>query len=368
MATIFEDVYINNLKLSNRLVRSATWEGMCEPDGRPTPKLVELYEALAKGGVGLIISGYTFVRPEGKQLSGKMGLCTDDFADDYKELTDRVHQAGGKIAMQLVHAGGQADEKASGYPPLAPSAILVRQFPAMPEELSQQEIKDIVHAFATASLRAKTYGFDAVQLHGAHGYLINQFLSPLTNQRDDNYGGSLENRSRFLFEVYDKVRKAVGESFPVFIKLNAKDYVDGGLDFEDALIVAEKLSKKGIDAIEVSSGTKASGSQSPTRTKILSPDNEAYNLKKALAIKKIVSCPVMAVGGFRFFETIEKAIEKDGIDFVSMARPLIREPDLPARWKSGDESPGECISCNKCFRPGMFKGGIYCVPLKKEEE
>ncbi|MCP3898280.1 MAG: NADH:flavin oxidoreductase [Desulfobacteraceae bacterium] len=368
MIKIFEKTNINSMQLTNRLVRSATWEGMCDPDGRPGAKLIEYYKTLAKGGIGLIISGYTFIRPEGKQLPGKMGLCTDDFADVYKQMTNEVHKAGGKIVIQLVHAGGQADQKSSGFPPLAPSAIKVDQYPVLPSMLSKEEIKDIVDAFAKASLRAKNYGFDGVQIHGAHGYLINQFLSPLTNQRDDDYGGSLENRARFLFEVLDGIRAEVGESFPVLIKLNAADYVDGGLELKGALWTAEKLSQKGIDAIEVSSGTGASGALTPVRTKILSQDKEAYNLGVALAIKENVSCPVMVVGGFRSLEMVKNAIEEMEIDFVSMSRPLIREPNLPLRWEQGDENPATCISCNKCFQGGRFKGGIFCVPAKKKEK
>jgi len=367
MIKAFEKANINTMQLSNRLVRSATWEGMCDSDGRPDSKLINYYKTLAKGGIGLIISGYTFVRPEGKQLPGKMGICTDEFADVFKEMTNEVHEAGGKIVIQLVHAGGQADEKSSGYPPLAPSAIKVDQFPVIPVMLSEEEIRNIVNAFSKAALRAKTYGFDGVQIHGAHGYLINQFLSPLTNRRDDGYGGSIINRARFLFEVYEGIRSVVGDSFPVLIKLNAIDYVDGGLAFEDALWVAEKLSQKGIDAIEVSSGTGASGALTPVRTKILSQDKEAYNLDLALAIKEKVSCPVMAVGGFRSLEIIKKAIEVKGIDFISLSRPLIREPDLPARWINGEQSPAECVSCNKCFQGGLSMGGIFCALLKKKE-
>ncbi|MCD4743058.1 MAG: NADH:flavin oxidoreductase [Desulfobacteraceae bacterium] len=366
MTEIFEKTSINTMALPNRLVRSATWEGMCDPDGRPGSRLIEYYNTLAKGGIGLIISGYTFICPEGKQLPGQMGIHTDDFADTFNKMTDIVHNAGGKIAIQLVHAGGQANQKMSGHPPLAPSAVKVAQFPVIPTMLSQTDIKDIVKAFSQASLRAKSYGFDGIQIHCAHGYLINQFLSPLTNQRADEYGGSIENRSRFLFKVYEEIRSVVGESFPLFIKLNAADYVDGGLEIEDAVWVSKKLSQKGIDAIEVSSGTGASGALTPIRTKIISPDKEAYNLEHALAIKDEVSCPVMAVGGFRSSEIIEKAIKEKGIDFISLSRPLIREPDLPDRWKQGDNRPAACISCNKCFKPGLFKGGIYCVPKRAE--
>lgn len=368
MAALFEQTAINGMTLKNRIVRSATWEGMCDAEGRPTDKLINCYRDLAKGGVGLIISGYTFVRREGKQLPGKMGIHTDDFRHEMETLTKAVHDEGGKICIQLVHAGGQTDSANAGRQPLAPSAVQVDQFPEVPQELSKEEIADIVSAFGDAAGRAKAYGFDAVQLHGAHGYLINQFLSPLTNRRTDEYGGSIENRCRFLLEVYQKVREAVGADYPVLIKLNASDNLEGGLENKDAVYAAGKLAEAGIDAIEVSAGTAASGIKSPVHVKIDKPEKEAYNLRLALKIKEAVTCPVMVVGGIRSCSIAEKVIAKDGIDYISMARPLIREPGLPNRWKEGDTSPAKCISCNGCFKPGLKKGGIYCVQEEKEKE
>ncbi len=354
--------------MANRLVRSATWEGMCEADGRPTEKLAHWYRDLAIGEVGLIITGYSFVRPEGKQLPGKMGIHSDDFAMEMKTLTRAVHDHQGKICVQLVHAGGQTDSATAGRQPLAPSAVQVDQFPELPQEMSQQDITEIISAFGDAARRAKAFNFDAVQLHGAHGYLINQFLSPLTNKRTDKYGGSIENRCHFLLEVYQTVRQTVGDSFPVLIKLNGADFVDGGLDLEDAVYAAKILDSKGIDAIEVSGGTPASGDKSPVRIKIEKPEQEAYNLSLARKIKEAVNCPVMVVGGIRSYDVAEKIVKDEGIDYISMARPFIREPDLSKRWRSGDTSPVKCISCNGCFTPGLKKGGIFCVIEAKEKE
>jgi 2,4-dienoyl-CoA reductase-like NADH-dependent reductase (Old Yellow Enzyme family) len=368
MATLFEETAINGMTIRNRMVKSATWEGMCDTDGRPTEKLINWYRNLAQGGIGLIISGYTFVRPEGKQFPGKLGIHTNDFAGGYRNLTRAVHDAGGKIAVQLVHAGGQTDINTAGRQPLAPSAVKVDQFPEMPAELTQDEIGDIVAAFGEGARRAKAWGFDAVQLHGAHGYLINQFLSPHTNRRTDEYGGSIENRSLFLLEVYRKVRETVDAEYPVLIKLTGADNLDGGLEIDDAVYAAKKLAEAGIDAIEVSAGTSASGAESPARTKINKPEKEAYNLDLARRIKGAVNCPVMVVGGFRSYGVAEKAVKDDGMDYITMARPLIREPALPNRWLQGERSPAKCISCNSCFQPGLEEGGIYCVVEKKERE
>lgn len=367
MTSLFEPGRIGSMTLKNRLVRSATWEGMCDADGCPTDKLIQTYETLAAGGIGLIISGYTYVRPEGKQLPGKMGLYNDAFESQYRKLTQAVHDGGGKIAIQLVHAGGQADPKSAGGHTVAPSAVKVEAYPQTPMELPILEIEVISDAFAKAARKAKEWGFDAVQIHGAHGYLVNQFMSPLTNRRTDAYGGNLENRSRFLFDVYGKIRAQVGNDYPVFIKLNGADFVENGFSAEDGLEVAAHLSKAGIDAIEVSSGTSASGDMGPVRKKINTPEKEAYNLSLALDIKSKVDCPVISVGGFRTLEVAQQAVKSSGIDFISMSRPLIRQPDLPNLWKEGNTDKAGCISCNKCFVPGMTKGGIYCVPLKAKE-
>jgi 2,4-dienoyl-CoA reductase-like NADH-dependent reductase (Old Yellow Enzyme family) len=367
MNSLFDQTTINGMTLQNRLARSATWEGMCDADGKPGQKLIAFYRELARGKVGLIITGYTFVSPEGKQLPGKMGIHSDDFADIMKEMTSGVHEDGGRICIQLVHAGGQTDTPNARRKPLAPSAIATDQYPELPVEMTREDINRVVTAFGDGARRAKKWGFDGVQLHGAHGYLINQFLSPLTNQRQDEYSGPIENRCRFLLESYRAVRSAVGPDFPVMIKLNGSDNLAGALTIEDAVFAAKSLDKEGIDCIEVSGGTPASGNQSPARTKINSPEKEAYNLPLAQQVRSAVKCPIMVVGGFRSFEVAEETIQESA-DYISMARPFIREPGLAKRWQEDDRTPARCISCNSCFMPGIEEGGIYCVVEKKEQE
>ena len=366
MATLFESAGIGRLTLRNRLVRSATWEGMCDPDGRPTQKLSDYYAALARGGVGLIISGYTFVCPEGKQLPGKMGLHTDGFETEFRSMAAAVHEAGGLLAVQLVHAGGQADASVTGQDAVAPSAVRTAQYKQIPVQLSQSQIESIVKDFGQSARRAKLWGIDAVQLHGAHGYLINQFLSPKTNRRSDAYGGTIENRCRFMLDIVAEIRRTAGPDYPVMIKLNAADHLEGGLQPADASAAARMLDAVGIDAIEISAGTPASGAMGPARDKIDAPEKEAYNLALARQIKSAVSCPVMVVGGFRSYAVCEKAVSEHNMDYIAMSRPLIRENDLPLRWERGDRRPAACISCNKCFVPGLRYGGIYCMAEKRK--
>lgn len=368
MRKLFDEVRIKGMHLANRLVRSATWEGMCDEAGRPTSKLASYYTTLARGGVGLLISGYAYVRPDGKQLPGQLGIYTDEFIPGLAMLAEAVHREAGKICIQLVHCGGQTAEKAINSRPVAPSSIVAAQYPETPEELSVAGIAEIVRSFAAGAWRAKEAGCDAVQLHAAHGYLINQFLSPLTNRRGDAYGGDIEGRCRFMIEVYRAVRAAVGNDFPVLAKLNGSDNLEGGLTLDDAVVAARCLDEEGIDAIEVSGGTPASGEETPVRQGIDSRDREAYNLPQAYRIKNAVGCPVMVVGGLRSFELVDGIIRREEADFVAVSRPLIREPDLPRRWEEGNEVHARCISCNGCFKPGLKEGGIYCVVDRIERE
>ena len=342
-------------------MRSATWEGMCEKDGTPTTKLENYYETLARGGIGLLISGYAFVRSDGKQLPGKMGIDSDDKIPALRRLTSAAHNNGSRIFCQLVHAGGQANAKETGSTPLAPSAIESSLYPATPREMSAQDIAEIIHAFSEGARRAKEAGFDGVQLHGAHGYLINQFLSPLTNKRTDRYGGSLEGRARFLQETFEAVREKVGPDYPVAIKLTACDNLEGGFSLEEAVEISRMLQHLGIDAIEVSSGTAASGNQTPVRQGIDTEEKEAYNATYATAIKRSVNLPVMVVGGIRSGTVAKRLLDAGQADFVALSRPLIREPDLPLRWRKDPLYRARCISCNGCFKPGLKEGGIYCV-------
>ena len=361
MRTLFDEMTLNGMVLRNRLVRSATWEGMAAPDGRPTAKLAALYASLARGGVGLIITGYAFIRSDGKQLPGQLGVHSDDFCPDMRLLADVVHREGGNICLQLVHCGGQTSTQSAGRRPLASSAVKVDQFPETPEELTEEGIGELIAAFGDGARRAWECGFDAVQLHAAHGYLINQFLSPLTNRRTDRWGGDVEARSRFLMECYRSVRASVGGDFPVLVKLNGSDNLPGGLPLDDAVHAARALAAEGGDAIEVSSGTPASGGETPVRQHIDVPSQEAYNLVLAARIKAAVTCPVMVVGGLRSFDVAAGIIRREEADYVALARPLIREPDLPRRWREGDETHARCISCNGCFKPGLKQGGISCV-------
>ena len=365
MSKLFESSSINTLQLPNRFIRSATWEGMAGADGSVTEPLLETLVALAQGEVGLIISGHAYVSPVGQATPGQLGMYKDELLPGLRELTAAVHAQGGRIAAQLAHAGNFAAENLIGQPPW-----VVSNYEGLAEtprhEITAGDIKGLVAAFAAAAGRAKAAGFDAVQIHSAHGYLLSQFLSPIFNRRRDDYGGSIANRARIHLEVVRAIRGAVGPDFPVLIKMNCQDFAENGLSVEDSIQAADLLAKAGLDAIEVSGGLLTGGKMSPIRPGINSPEKEAYFSEELRAFRKAIHLPLILVGGIRSFE-VAKRLVKDGLaDYIAMSRPFIREPDLVKRWRLGDRRKAECKSDNLCFKPALAGKGIYCVTAEKE--
>jgi 2,4-dienoyl-CoA reductase-like NADH-dependent reductase (Old Yellow Enzyme family) len=353
------------MKLSNRFVRSATWEGMAADDGACTPKLIDLMAGLAKGGVGLIISSHTYVLKEGQASPWQLGIYKDELVPGLRDMTDAVHENGGKIVMQIAHGGYYAHPKLIGQTPKAPSnAEGISKTPR--EEMSADDIQNVISAFEAGAQRAKAAGFDGIQIHSAHGYLLSQFLSPAFNQRTDEYGGDLRNRARVHIAVLKGVRQAVGDDYPVLIKLNCRDFIENGLTAEDSLQVAKMLVAEGIDAIELSGGVLSSPKLSPSRLGIKTEDKEAYFQEDAKAFKTQLDVPLILVGGNRSFPVAERLVQGGIADYISMSRPFIREPDLINRWKSGDLSKATCVSDNMCFAPARKGNGIYCVTEERQ--
>jgi 2,4-dienoyl-CoA reductase-like NADH-dependent reductase (Old Yellow Enzyme family) len=366
MSRLFETTDINGMKLRNRFVRSATWEGMAAEDGRCTPKLMELMTELAQGGVALIITSHAYVRGDGQAGPWQLGIYEDALIPDLQEMNRRVHDNGCKIVLQLAHAGYFANAKLTGQTPIALSQV--EGFAKTPrKELDISEIHDLVKAFGQAGRRAKEAGFDGVQIHAAHGYLLSQSLSPVFNKRNDQYGGSVENRAKFLLEVLQELRSILGDRFPILVKMNSRDFVEGGVELEDALKTGGFLKETGIDCIELSGGTFVSGKLNPSRTGIKSEDKEAYFKDAAKAFKEKLQIPLMLVGGIRSFQLAENLVTGGFADYISLCRPLIREPNLIQRWQKGDLRKATCVSDNQCFGPAMAGEGIYCVVDKKNK-
>lgn len=352
MNTLFDKTTLANMNLKNRFFRSATWEAMADSKGHLTDKLYDVYENLAKGGVGTIITGYSFVT-EGEQPNpGMMGIYNDSFIEEYREFTDRIHRIETNIILQIAYGGSRSSFNLGKRIILGPSAVTQSQHGVTPKEASKEEIRGLIKSFADASLRAKKAGFDGVQFHAAHGYLYSQFLSPYYNRRTDEYGGCIENRARIIFETLAAVRENVGSDFPILIKINFSDCTEEGFSFEDCRYVCKRLEELGIDGIEIS-GVVGAKPEDKTLSKdmLKTLEVESYYWKYAAQIAEEVKIPIILVGGNRSLELMNEILENTGIHYFSLSRPFIREPDLINRWSREDKSKAKCISCDKCYTP-----------------
>jgi 2,4-dienoyl-CoA reductase-like NADH-dependent reductase (Old Yellow Enzyme family) len=356
------------MTISNRFIRSATWEGMATEGGECTPQLVELMCGLAAGEVGLIITGHTFVRPEGQAATRQLGISTDAFLPGLRGMTDAVHGLGGKIILQLAHGGLLSSKKLTGHQPVGPSVVEEISRSQRASEMTVEDIHDLVGAYGKAAARSRTAGFDGVQIHAAHGYLLSQFLSPFFNRRQDSYGGNAKGRAKVLMDIVQEIRNTAGEDFPLLVKLNSRDFIQGGLDLEASLETARALQDAGVDAIELSGGTLLSGELSPSRRGIETVRDEAYFRDAAEAFRTKLRVPLILVGGIRSFEVADDLVRKGITDYISMSRPFIREPALVRRWREGDRRQAACVSDNRCFKPALLGVGVYCVTDRDDRE
>ncbi len=365
MNAAFQPITLNKLRLPNRFVRSATYEGLATPAGMVSDDLIKLYAELGGGGIGLIVAGYAFIQPNGKGGPGMLGIWSDNHIEGLTKLTQAVHAEGGLIAAQIVHCGRQTFPELIEGVPVAPSPVATQKFGATPRELTEVEIRELIDDFGKAASRAKAAGFDAVQIHCAHGYLLNQFLAKNSNRRTDGYGGGIEERAKVLLETYERIREAVGSDYPILIKLNCRDFVEDGLELEESLWVAQKLAQMGIDAVEISGGTwDTSAEEGKTIQKgVPRRRPEGYFLQYAEQFTRVVSAPVVAVGGIRSLELANRIVEDGKAALVALCRPLIREPHLIRRWQEGETAPAECVSCNRCLALTASRG-LQCFKKK----
>jgi len=366
MSNLFESARINTMSLANRFVRSATWEGLATDDGAVTPALEEAIGALARGGVGLIISSHAYVRPDGQAGPRQLGAYKDELVPGLRRMATAARENGAKMVLQITHAGCFAAEPLTGTPPVAVSADMAAA-DTPTRELNATGIRDLVAAFADAARRAMAAGFDGVQVHCAHGYLLSQFLSPRFNHRTDAYGGDIRKRSRAPLEVIEAVRQVVGRDAALLVKMNCRDWAEGGLEPDEAIQAAVLLQEAGADAIEISSGLTRFSKFTAARPGIDSVEKEAYHQEEAKAFKEYLKVPLILVGGIRSFAVAERLVNGGVTDFISMCRPFIREPGLVNRWKSGDRKPAACTSDNLCFGPIRKGDGFYCVTAEKEK-
>lgn len=333
------------MRLENRAVMPAMGTAYAGMDNTPGERLVQYLARRARGGTGLIITEVTAVTPRGKGFPNELGIWSDDFIGPLSRIPEAIHREGGKAAIQLHHAGRETFPQAAGGLPEAPSAIPSVILGQPCEEMSVERIGEVIGAFASAALRARKAGFDAVEIHSAHGYLLNQFLSPFSNQRSDAYGGSEENRSRFVLEIIMEARKAVGKDFPIIVRFSADELVRGGFDLEFTRRLAPQLVKAGADALHVSVGVYST----PGGLSIASMDTPpGFNLFRARAIKEVVDVPVIGVGRISDVALAEEALTRGDADLISFGRQHLTDPDFIRKAKEGRLSDiRPCVACNQ---------------------
>lgn len=350
---LFTPGKIGTLELPNRLLRSATQDPFGRRDGTCAPEQVDLYGQIAASGVGAIITAYSYISPEARSTGIQVGFATEEQRASQKEVLDAVHAAGGRLILQIMHAGMNVfmpEKRVEGGKLLAPTGGLTAPNEMTTTEITPADMDKIRADFVDAARTAKELGFDGVQLHCAHGYLLSQFLDPNTNQRSDEFGGSAENRFRFVGRCLSAIREAVGKDYPVLVKVNSNCAGEADAAYaQDIVYFCQQFQALGADAIELSGYNWLGLGKKKVPT---------FYLDRASSIRKEVTIPLILVGGVRNLDQIDQILDA-GIDFVSASRPFICQPDFYQHLEKGEESP--CIGCTKCLGNIWTKEGRRCV-------
>ncbi len=358
MSLLLSPLTVGSLEIKNRMAVAAMVTCYCDDDGMPTEQYIAYHEARARGGFGLIITEDYAVDPAGRGF-WCAGLWKDEQIAPHRELTERVHAAGARIFAQIYHCGRQTSAALIGTQPVAPSALPCPSMGEVPHALTLDEIHTIVGQFGDTALRAKQAGFDGVELHGAHGYLIAEFLSAYSNKRTDSYGGSLHNRLRFPLEVIADVRAKCGDDYPVSFRISADEYVIGGRDLAETIVVCQALEAAGIDLLHISAGTYESA------WAIIPPLGRPYAWLADFAaqVKQVVKIPVQVVGRIKDPDVAESILQAGKADLISFARASLADPDLPRKYAEGHpEQIRQCIGCNQgCISILFTNQPIRCL-------
>jgi 2,4-dienoyl-CoA reductase-like NADH-dependent reductase (Old Yellow Enzyme family) len=317
--TLFDKTQLGRLSLKNRFIRAAIGEKTS--DGRINESILNLYKELAQGGTGTLITGFTLV-DEAEKSFPMSAFYNDSFHEGHKTLTSLVHKNNANVILQLVYVGAYAMGDTTGMTILAPSAVENLNTKILPQEITVEQIKSVQKNFSAAALRAKNAGYDGVEIHAAHGFLLSQFMSPYYNQRTDSYGGSTPNRARMSLETYKAIRESVGADFPVLIKINVNDGIENGVSFEDVLYLCNELTKIKIDAIEISGAFNK-----------FPPESTSFFKKEAEQIAAKNETNIIMTGGNRNLEEMTEILNNTKIEYFGIARPLIKEPDLINQFK-----------------------------------
>ena len=355
MSDLFDSLTVNKMVLNNRFIRSATMDGMAR-DGFVSDNEIKLYQDLGKGEIGLIFSHGLYPTKEGQCSPGQISVHNDDAILSLKKMVEAVHQNGGKIAAQILHGGWMCSHQTTGLQPVGPSSIIHPLSKAEIRELSSDEVHKLVDDYAQAAQRIKEAGFDGVQLHAAHSWILSAFLSPVTNKRDDEWGGTNEKRTNLVKQICQAIRKETGPDYPIMVKLGVKDYHPEGKTIDDGIEQAKLLEESEVDAIEVSEGLEQDFFHH-IRPEVTSP----YYLDECRQVKQALNIPVMLVGGMRRINDM-KAVIEDGIaDAISMCRPFIMDPYLVKKIRQGSIENSGCTSCNGCIGRRKNPDLLECI-------
>lgn len=375
---------IGNLQLRNRIIRAGCFEGMCQ-EGSCSELLIEHHRAVARGGAAMTTVAYCSVAQEGRAYGHEMWM-RDEVIPDLRRLTDAVHSEGAAVSIQLGHCGYFASQADTGYKPLGASRKFNLFRLSFPQVMTEHDINTVIEQFADAALLAKQAGFDAIEIHSGHGYLLSQFLSPYTNERKDLYGSSLENRLRFPATVIRRVREVVEPGYPILVKMNVTDGIKGGLEIEDAVAVARRFEAEGASALVPSCGFTSKTPLMMLRGNVPTMEmvavqkdwikkmglllfgsfmvqhyeyKDLFLMQDALKILEAVQIPVVLIGGICSIDNLDTAMNA-GFEFVEIGRAIIKDPDIVNKWQRGEETASDCDHCNRCI-PEMDRGGVNCV-------
>lgn len=389
MKNIFAPCSLGSLRLKNRIIRAATHEGMGRADGMPTDGLSRTYEKLAAGGAGAIITGYVGVKQNGRTFANMRMFDGEQYVDVYRAMNERLKPLGTPVILQLAHGGTRSHASLSGQEVVGPSFRQRNEYGDVCREADEEEIRSIIRAFVRAIVNAQKASFDGVELHAAHGYLLSEFISPVLNKRRDDWGGPLANRMRIVREILLQAREEVGD-FPLLVKISARDEDPRGITVHDAVEMVRILKESSCDAVEVSCGygdffntVRMTGlpvdailhfapgyrDLPALRKRMMKLGTffsgkgrkplHNYNVDMAERIKKEVDIPIIAVGGIRNLQDINNIITERNIDFVSLSRPFIIEPDIVERFRTGSQERSRCIDCGYCLI-GVTSGPLRC--------
>lgn len=368
---LFKSFESGKFSARNRFVRAATWLGCCcHETGELTPAAVSRAAEAAAGGAGTVISEFAYVSREGRAATRQWGLDCDRSVDEVRRLAEAMHARGSKLIVQICHAGGALDSAFAETAGVSPSGVPLPGCGVESRAMTAADIARVRGEFAAAALRAKEGGADGVEIHGAHGFLLTQFLSPIFNKRTDEYGGSAENRARFISELCAAVRSAVGEDFRLWIKISATEGVSDGYGWDVGKLAALGALENGADAVEISSGTSYSGAvHAPSMVGVSAGESEAPFAPYARELRRLApdGSLVVLTGGLRSLPVIAGLLDEGCADMFGLSRPFIAEPDLINRWAEDDARPSACVSCNACLKTAS-RGHVGCPVMRDREE